>query len=353
MKKIAFALAVLPAAVAVQAQSNVTLYGRVDMGVEHVTHASAAGDSITRATSGNMNTSRWGLLGSEDLGGGLKAVFQLEGGFFADTGAQDGNLFGRQANVGLDGAFGRLVAGRSYTVVYDFMLPFDPMGYSANYSWVTSGNGSLANKFGMATAFDNQLKYAKKFGNGLSVGASYGFGEQTTGIADSARYALALGYATGPFSAALTHEQVNGNKNGAGDRNETTASHVGLGFAVTKAVSLKAGFRRYELDNVATADLRADTAWLGVNWQAAPAVGLTAAVYHQDVKNVAADADPTMYVLRAKYALSKRTDLYAAAAYAEAKNNQVVSLSRNASPEGVAGFADTQTGVTFGVQHRF
>jgi predicted porin len=59
---------------------------------------------MTRVISGGMNTSRWGLRGSEDLGGGLKAVFNLEGGILMDTGAQDGALFKRQANVGLEGA---------------------------------------------------------------------------------------------------------------------------------------------------------------------------------------------------------------------------------------------------------
>jgi predicted porin len=61
------------------------------------------GGSMTRVISGGMNTSRWGLRG-EDLGGGLKAVFNLEGGILMDTGAQDGALFKRQANVGLEGA---------------------------------------------------------------------------------------------------------------------------------------------------------------------------------------------------------------------------------------------------------
>ena len=81
-----------------------------------------------------------------------------------------------------------------------------------------------------------------------------------------------------------------------------------------------------------------------------PAFTLTGAVYHVNVKNVASgqDADPTMYVGRGLYALSKRTDLYAAVAYAKAKNGKQVSLSRDE-----AGFASSQTGVTVGIQHRF
>lgn len=108
MKRNAIAMAVLPPAATVRAQSSVTLYGLVDVGVEYASHASATGGSVKRLTSGGQNTSRWGLRGSEDLGGGLKALFQLESGIVIDTGANDSQLFRRQANVGLEGRFGRL-----------------------------------------------------------------------------------------------------------------------------------------------------------------------------------------------------------------------------------------------------
>ncbi len=108
MKKTAFslaAMAVLAAAGSAHAQSNVTLYGRLDAGISNTSNAGPNKSSMTQVSSGGMNTSRWGILGSEDLGGGLKAVFNLEGGILVDTGAADGALFKRQANVGLEGAF--------------------------------------------------------------------------------------------------------------------------------------------------------------------------------------------------------------------------------------------------------
>lgn len=116
---------------AAAAQSNVTIYGLIDTGVEYLTNAGANKGSVLRLSSGAMNTSRIGFRGTEDLGGGLKAVFQLENGFKLDTGAFDdstGALFNRQSTVGLEGAFGRVVAGRSFTTTYDFILPFDPNG---------------------------------------------------------------------------------------------------------------------------------------------------------------------------------------------------------------------------------
>ena len=353
MKKFVIALAALPAAAAVHAQSNVQLYGLVDAGVEWTNHANAAGDSITRVTSGGMNTSRFGLRGSEDLGSGLKAIFQLEGGLFLDNGAVDGpagSLFRRQANVGLEGGFGRLVAGRSYTTAYDFMLPFDPMGYAPAYSWATAGSAT-AGAYGMATAFDNLLKYQGTFG-GVKVGASYGFGEQPGSTSSNSRYAVGAGYAAGPFSAAVTFERVNDNP-ATPAREETNTYHLGAAWQVSKDVALKLGARHFEQSVSGAADLRANTYWTGVNWQATPAVGLTAALYFQDQRNLATDGDPKMLVLRAKYALSKRTDLYAVTAHARAKNDRPVNLMRDNSPQGVTGFSDSQTGVMVGVQHRF
>lgn len=363
MKKFAIALATLPAAAAVHAQSSVQLYGLVDAGVEVVNHASATGGTITRLTSGGMNTSRFGFRGSEDLGGGLKAIFQLEGGIFIDSGASDGNLFGRQANVGLEGGFGRIVAGRSYTTAYDFMLPFDPMGYAPAYSWATTGHGTPVNtttgtpvnKYGMTTGANNLIKYQGQFG-GFKVGATYAFGEQTTGLSDAATVMLGLGYGSGPFSAALTAERTNGLEETTG-HNKVTVVHAGAAYALNDIWSLKAGYRYYknDLTNPAKVDLRGDTFWVGVNYQATSALGLTAAVYRVNVKDLATgpEADPTMLVLRAKYALSKRTDLYAVAAHARARNGQLVGLTRSGSTEGVTGFSDTQTGAMVGVQHRF
>lgn len=352
MKKTVLSLAALAAlmgAGAVQAQSNVTLYGLMDAGLENTSNATPAKGSQTRVVSGGMNTSRWGVRGTEDLGNGMKAVFQLEGGIMIDTGAQDGALFKRQANVGLEGGFGRVVMGRSFTTNYDFMLPFDPMGYAPNYSWATSANASGPSKYGMTTAFDNLIKYAGKAGD-FKFGASYGMGEQASGTADSAKLAAGVNYATGPLSFVATYEKVNGNNVVAtGNRDKTTAIHLGAMYS-NGPLKVQAAARDFKkvAGAAATPDVRGTLYWTGVSYQTTPAMTLTGAVYYQNVKNSAANADPIMYVGRLRYAMSKRTDLYLAAAFAKAKNDQLVSLSRDD-----AGFSDTQRGVTAGIQHRF
>jgi predicted porin len=333
------------------AQSNVDVYGIIDVLVGPTTNFNKDKGTVWRVSSSGMNVSRLGFRGSEDLGDGLKAVYQLEMGLGIDTGTADNPLFKRQANVGLDGRYGRLILGRSFTSVYDFMLPYDPMGYAPFYSWVPTGNASGASKYGMTTGFDNLVKYTGKFGN-FSFGATYGAGEQTSSTADSAKGAVAANYATGPFSVVATYERVNGNTLAAtGNRDETTAWHLGA-MVNSGKLKLQGGARDYRLQaaKALTADVRARLYWLGANYQVTGPVTLTGAVYYQDVRNVPAhtDADPIMYVARARYALSKRTDLYTVAAYAKARHNQLVSLSRDD-----VGYGSDQRNVSVGIQHRF
>jgi predicted porin len=354
MNKSVLSLAVLAALAvggAAHAQSNVQVYGLIDAGVEHLNHANANQDSVTKVISGGKNTSRWGFRGTEDLGGGLKAVFGLEGGIQADTGVADNPMFKRQAFVGLDGKLGRIIIGRSFTTTYDFVLAFDPLGYAPNYSWATSTNASGPSKYGMTTAFDNLVKYSGATGD-FKYGATIGLGEQAGNAADSRKYSVATSWTHAAFGLMGAYEQINGNTVAAtGNRDETTAYHVGADYNAGDW-RLTAGMRGYKLvaGRAATADVRADTYWGGVTYSIKPAVTVTGAIYRVNVKNVASgqDADPTMYVLRGLYALSKRTDLYAVAGYAKAKNGKTVSLSRD-DP----GFGSTQTGITAGVQHRF
>lgn len=355
MKKSPISLAILALAAAIggaaQAQSNVQVYGLLDVGVENVNHTSATGGNVTRVMSGGMNTSRWGFRGTEDLGGGLKAVFNLEGGIFMDTGAQDGALFKRQAYVGLEGAFGRVVVGRSFTSVYDTVISYDPMGFAPNYSWATSGPATGPSKYGFTTAYDNLIKYSGSFGD-FRFGANYGAGEQTTGVADSAKMGATVAYKIGGANLMATYERNNGNTVVAtGNRDENTVWHIGANYE-TGPVKFFAVLRDYNLTagRAATADVEATTTWGGVAFKPNEVTTLTGAVYHINVKNVAAgrDADPTMYVLRYRYALSKRTDVHVSGAYAKAKNGQLTGLSRDD-----AGFANSQRGITVGMQHRF
>lgn len=353
MKQSALALAVLAAPFlhsTAEAQDSVQVYGRLDVGVEAVNHAAPGDDSVFRVISGGKNTSRWGLRGSEDLGGGLKALYQLEGGILMDTGESDGALFKRHAWVGLEGDYGRLVIGRSFTTTYETVIKFDPMGFAPNYSWATTGSATGPSKYGMTTAFDNIVKYTGTSG-GFTYGASVGLGEREASSLDGRKVAVGGSWSGNGLGVMAVVERINGDTPLAGlERDRITAWHTGLDYrAGGWRATLGARFYRLRPGREDMAAQRANTYWGGIT-RVIDRLTLTGAVYHIDTRRVARelDADPTMLVLRALYALSKRTDLYLTVGHARAGNGQPIGLSRD--DEGAAG---TQSGITAGIQHRF
>jgi hypothetical protein len=120
------------------AQTNVQVYGLIDAGVDYIEprHAVPA-TAMTRVISGGKNTSRWGFRGSEDIGGGLKAVFNLEGGILMDTGAPTARC--SSARPRRPGR--RIRPRRAGPFVHHHLRlrdPFDPLGFAPFYSWATS-----------------------------------------------------------------------------------------------------------------------------------------------------------------------------------------------------------------------
>lgn len=204
MKKSLIALAVLAASGAAMAQSSVTLYGVVDAGIAREDNGSA---TYTRMDTGNLNGNRWGLKGSEDLGGGLKAIFTLESGFTLDDGAQgQGALFGRQSWVGVQSGFGTVKLGRQNNPVYATSGTWDVFGdaLAGDSARLFSYNGSRTN---------NMVSYNYAAG-GFYGELQYGLGEvagnnSITGENSAGRTAaMFVGYKAGPFDVVLTHQNI-------------------------------------------------------------------------------------------------------------------------------------------------
>lgn len=352
MKRTALALACigLTGTGSAFAQSSVTMYGLVDAGVEYVNHAGPNG-SVVKLTSGGRNTSRWGLRGTEDLGGGLKALFNLESGIAIDTGNLDtsGTLFDRRATVGLSSSYGQVVMGRTFTTTYDFMLPFDPMGYAPNYSWATSSTATGGRKDGLFSRASNAIRYDGAFG-GFKLGATAAMGEVAGDFKTSSKYALGVGYNAGKFAAAATWDRQNGAGSSTTPADATDyiqGIHAGASYDFG-SLSLFAGYRNYKRTlTTGAASERSDMYWGGASYDFTPAFTLYGAVYKQNIKG-GNDADPILFSLRAQYSFSKRTLAYLSAGYAKARNGQNVSLSRD-----FTGYANSQTGVMAGLQHRF
>lgn len=198
MKKSLIALAALAAVSAASAQSSVTLYGIADIWVGKIKGSSA------QAGSGGVNTSRWGLKGSEDLGGGLKANFNFESGIDLGNGALKGTLFGRQANVGFSGSFGTVKIGKSFNALDD-MFGAANSGFDSDLSahkvWLNSYNGEAA----------AQLYYATPDLNGFNAAVSTQLNGNTAGGTTKVT-AFNVTYANGPIAAGLGYEEDKGNK---------------------------------------------------------------------------------------------------------------------------------------------
>jgi len=209
MKKSLIALAVLAASGATMAQSSVTLYGIADAYVGSVkdglTVLSANPASKTVVNSSGLSTSRWGVRGTEDLGGGMKAMFNLEQGYKLDDGAA-GNTskqFDRQAWVGLSSDYGTVKLGRT-TTAYE--------GLRALTNHLADTNLNVTNDVFKAAGgdhinrFDNMIQYTTPKWGAFSAGIDYSFGENKTATTSAtnkmslhALYAptkaLVLGYA--------------------------------------------------------------------------------------------------------------------------------------------------------------
>ena len=249
MKKSLIALAVLAASGAAMAQSSVTLYGVADafFGSTKLT-VGGVGERQTVLTSAGINGSRWGLKGTEDLGGGLKAVFQFESGFNLDTGtsAQGGALFGRQAYAGLQGGFGTVSVGRQYAA-YDDLHGDTNQNYDAGTFNAATGSKGGVSANGMAdytSRLNNSIKYQSPNFGGFSGGVTYSFGENkntaTNVNGDATDVAsLQVRYANGPLLVGYAFQQEKQARVGVAGQDKNKYNLVGgsYDFGVVKLVA--------------------------------------------------------------------------------------------------------------------
>ena len=374
MKKALLAAALMTAGVVAHAQSSVTLYGRLDAGLEYISglpNANYTGStSRFRAESGDWGTSLWGMKGVEDIGGGNKVLFQLEGSFNTMTGAGPGGggLFNRWATVGMSNdQYGTLTAGRML-FISNGVWDFDPFGQS-NWSsaslvrgrnWPQSSN-NIAYQSPKLYGFDMYGQYA------LSNATSW----NGNGSTPQGREAgLQLTYTSSLFQVRGLYDEIRNNKNGQFtdpfnfSREYTAAANVFLG-----QFKVQAAYQAIRTSGAASAAGASPTSldheWGGVTWQATPAAALIAAVYHVNANKGGGNA--TIYTIGGSYNLSKRTllDLQVATV----RNSKTANFGLDANGAGNGGnitasdgtvsynenplHGKSQTGVYAGIQHSF
>jgi predicted porin len=312
MKKSLIALAVLGSlAAAAQAQSNVTLYGRVDLGVAR----NLGNDYLVMQ---NGSGSRLGVRGVEDLGGGLKALFNIEHRFNADTGAAGSTFWAGRSVVGLEGGFGQVVLGREYTPARNIANRTDPWGGDTVAALEPILFGAI-----LPSRQNNSITYTSPSFSGLRAQAQVAI-DEVPGNDNEAFYGVNLSYAAGPLSLAYGYD-----KSGVED-NTWHLLTAGYDFGMFRLVGAY-GQGKPEGAGVTAADKHRSymigaTAPLGAGEVKLGYGKLEAVDPDQDVSS--------KFAVGYHYALSKRTTVY----FDVANDSEL---------------ANNKTGFDFGLKHNF
>ncbi|PRX92099.1 porin [Paraburkholderia sp. BL25I1N1] len=344
-------------------KSSVTLYGIVDTGVSYYNHAAANGaTSIGMPLPTGELPSRWGMRGTEDLGGGYKTFFVLESGFQSSTGALNygGRIFGRQANVGISSDYGSLTLGRQYNMTTYVLTNADVIGPSIHS--LNNLDPYLPN-----ARSDNAIGYLGKF-NGVTVGSTYSFGRDAAGPAGPSatncagqvpgnalpcrQYTMLLAYDSATFGMAASYDVSRGGAGASaplGNSAYTSTHNVVDGYFMLGPTKLGVGWIRN--NTAAATHLQTDILFAGATYYSTPAffIDAEAVRYLQRGASGQNDANSTLLIARVNYLFSKRTTAYTSVGYIFNS-----AQARNAVAAG--GTVETgmnQLGVMVGLLHRF
>jgi len=218
MQKKRIALAAVAALVSsiAFAQSNVTIYGTVDMGFAHRSHNMTPGVKSQNAiNSGQSAASMLGFKGVEDLGNGNQALFVLEAGFQTDDGTHsDSSFFNEQAYLGLTGDWGTAIAGRLIAPRFEFLAVIDPFGSDSmgRFGNVYEDHQPLGVSVANIDRVNNAVAYVSPDFSGFNVTAAYatnGIDQEQPGNSTDARvYTLLPRYTNGPLDIGLAWQRV-------------------------------------------------------------------------------------------------------------------------------------------------
>jgi predicted porin len=387
LKQLSAGVAAYVAAIAtpVFAQSSVTLYGIVDDSIVYQSSQTNLaktnpGRSNIKMASGIWAGSRFGLKGAEDLGGGTKAIFQLESGFDINSGSQQftNAMFGRQAWVGLtNGAYGTMTLGRQYTSYYTLLSPYSPTNWLTGYFGAHPGDLD-----GLDTIYraNNSIVYTSPKLYGFTVSGSYSLAGVPDSVYQGSTWSAAIQYQQGPIGGAVAFSRINNAASGGGIYSSSsttinsTAATDGSGQPGVSAVT--AGYQRAQAQQrfAVAGGYQFNSAWdisvtytnvqyiPGVNslftdeavfntvgsvlhWKATSAWDFGAGYSYTWASKANGINDAASYHqfnLSQYYSLSKRTGLYALEAFQRANGNTL------AVPSGTTSNRQTAANATIG-----
>ena len=328
MKKSLIALAVLAASGAAMAQSSVTLFGIVD-----AAYSAGKGDKSnkTQLTNSGYNSSRLGFRGVEDLGGGMKAAFHIEGALANDNGNSSGLTFQRRSTVSLEGGLGEVRLGRDYTphfwnhTVYD---AFGTNGVGTSRALNTAAGGSTT------VRSDNTIGYFTPSMGGLKLQVQTYLGEAaSTGPKVGSGNSLRVTFDQGKLSAAVASGTTT---TGAGTEIKSTNMGASYDLGIAKVMVLST-------TDAATGQADVKGSNIGA---LVPMAGGTFRIAASSTKKAGVESKQT--AVGFVKPLSKRTDIYAT--YARVANSGGATAALNGSAVNANG---SSTGYDFGVKHSF
>ena len=352
MKKSLLALAALTAFSGVaSAQSSVTLFGIIDVNARQVDNGS--GGKLKTLSTDGIASSRLGFRGIEDLGGGLRAGFWLEGDISPDTGGgnktaanvngstADPMTWTRRATVSLLGGFGEIRLGRDYTTTFNNLANYDMFGY-VGVSSIANVRGTFLGSGGAGTAVraNNTVSYFLPTLGGLYGQAEVAAGEQATG---NKFVGARLGYAAGPV-----------NVGGAYGKTYKTGTMLDDLKTLNFGASFNAGFLTVQ-GSYEKSDYN------GTNQKLA-SVGVLVPIGAGTIKLNGTKASGSSDTLKATllgagyvYDVSKRTSLYVGYGRIANGGNNTVGAKFTASSNGPAGIkgGETSSGYDLGIRHNF
>ncbi|WP_341316905.1 porin [Paraburkholderia sp. IMGN_8] len=336
------------------AQSSVILYGLVDNGITYQNSSTSLGSTTGGHSAVKMSTgvwlgSRFGLKGAEDLGGGLKAVFQLEAGVNTNnaTSQFSGGMFTRQSWVGLsDPQYGVLTAGRQYTAYYTLLSPYTPNNWLTGYFGAHPGD---IDALDVDYRANNSLVYMSPDFYGFTVGGSYAFGGVPGSLNAGSTWSAGVRYVHGPYGIAAGFQRVNNSTPGGGAWGaestlsnggaQTAVSAINNGYKTAQAqqrVAVTAGYLTSEWDVTASYSnvqyipgvgstfrnqATFNTAGAVLRWKPAGRWALAGGYSYTRAtrsNGITSAAQYHQFTLSQFYSLSKRTGLYAVEAYQRA-----------------------------------
>lgn len=376
-------LVLLGAAGTAHAQNSVTLYGVIDDAIQYTHNATPTGQNQVGLTPGNLSGTRWGLKGTEDLGGGIKAIFQLENGFNPNSGTlgQGSREFGRQAFVGLTSdAWGTFMMGRQYDPLVDLVQGITEDNYFGS-TFATAGD---VDNYDNSSRTNNALKYVSPVFSGLQIEGMYALGGTAGQTGSGQTWSAAAAFNNGPISVAFGYFVAdNGNtdlptRTGWTSTSDGTfdGSLINSGLQTAKSINIARVAAQYvagpftfggsysnsqyksDAQSAFASTERFNTGQGFLNYQATPAL-LIGAGYSYTKSSGDTGATYHQVSLGADYSLSKRTDVYLVGAWQHASGETlnadgtaVTIAQASVGSYGTPG-TNAQEMVSLGIRHKF